>query len=215
MRALIKKELRLALHPVNIIFLAMSAFLLIPNYPYYITFFYTSLGLFFVCQAGRENHDITYTMLLPVRRRDLVRARILLAVIIEAAQLLVCIPCAVVSHYINRIPNIVGMEANIAFFGLAMLLLGIFNLTFFPAYYRKPSSVGLCFVVASVVEAVVIVVLEVMCHQITFFRRYLDTRGTVYLPQKLAVLALGLVGYTVLTLLACRLSENYFEQVDL
>ncbi len=102
MKALLKKELALALHPINVIFLAMSAYLLIPNYPYYVTFFYTSLGIFFVCLTGRENHDVDYTMLLPVRRRDLVRARIGFAVGIEIAQLLTCIPFAIISQRINR-----------------------------------------------------------------------------------------------------------------
>ncbi len=214
MKALLKKELCLALHPVNVIFLAMSAFLLIPSYPYYVTFFYTTLGLFFVCLTGRENHDMEYTMLLPVRRCDMVRARMLLAVLIELTQVIVCIPFAVISQKINRIPNVVGMEANIAFFGLALLLLGVFNIVFFPAYYRKPSAVGVSFVIASVVEAVVIVGLELMCHYVTFFRRYLDTRGLVYLPQKLMVLGLGIAAFAALTVVACRLSERRFERVD-
>lgn len=215
MKALLQKEFRLALHPINIIFLALSAMMLIPSYPYYVVFFYTSLGLYFVCLTGRENHDMAYTMLLPVRRKDLVRARLTMAVIIELVQMLLCIPFAVISQKINRMPNMAGMEANIAFFGLSLLVLGIFNLAFFPAYYRKPASVGKAFVIASVVEGLVIVALELMCHFVTFFRRYLDTRGMVYLPQKLLVLGLGVVAFAGLTFAACRLSEKYFEQVDL
>ncbi len=215
MKALLKKELALALHPVNVIFLAMSAFLLIPNYPYYVTFFYTSLGIFFVCLTGRENHDVDYTMLLPVRRRDLVRARIGFAVGIEIAQLLTCIPFAIISQRINRLPNMVGMEANIAFFGLAMVVLGIFNLCFFPMYYGCPGKVGIWFVISSVVEALAIVGMELAAHFIPFFRRKLDTHDTVYIPEKLLVLALGAALFVVLTLVACRISEKRFEQVDL
>lgn len=212
---MLKKELTLALHPVNVIFLAMSAFLLIPSYPYYVTFFYTSLGIFFVCLTGRENHDVDYTMLLPVRRRDLVRARIGFAACIEVAQLLVCIPFAIISQRVNRLPNMVGMEANIAFFGLAMVVLGIFNLCFFSMYYGCPNKVGIYFVISSVVEALTIVALELATHFIPFFRRKLDTRDTVYIPEKLLVLALGAALFAALTLVACRVSEKRFERVDL
>lgn len=215
MKALLQKEFRLALHPINIIFLALSAMMLIPSYPYYVIFFYTSLGLYFVCLTGRENHDMEYTMLLPVRRKDLVRARLTMAVIIELVQLLLCIPFAIISQKINRMPNMAGMEGNIAFFGLSLLVLGIFNIVFFPVYYRKPTAVGKAFVIASVVEGAVIVGLELMCHSVTFFRRYLDTRGTVYLPQKLLVLGLGIAAFAGLTLAACRMSEKNFERVDL
>ena len=74
MGKLMKKELKLAMHPTAPMFLALSAMLLIPNYPYYVIFFYTSLAVFFICLTGRENHDIFFTMLLPVSKKDVVKA---------------------------------------------------------------------------------------------------------------------------------------------
>ena len=67
MAKLLAKELRLALHPTNIIFLtfptaADSQLSLSDN------FFYTSLGIFFLCQNGRRIKDIYYSLLLPVRQ---------------------------------------------------------------------------------------------------------------------------------------------------
>ena len=46
MKALQSKEWRLAMSPVPLLFLALSGLVLIPNYPYYVTFFYTTLGIF-------------------------------------------------------------------------------------------------------------------------------------------------------------------------
>ena len=87
MKNLLYKELKLALQAPAVLFLALSAMLLIPNYPYYVTFFYSTLGIFFCCQLGRENKDIFFTLCLPVRKRDVVSARFLLAVLLEAAQI--------------------------------------------------------------------------------------------------------------------------------
>ena len=53
MKQLLQKELALTLHPTSVLFLALSALLLVPGYPYYITFFYTGLGIFFTCLNGR------------------------------------------------------------------------------------------------------------------------------------------------------------------
>ena len=94
MKTLLYKEFRLASHPTTFLFPLLSAMLLIPNYPYYVVFFYTTLGIFFVCLSGRENHDIFYTMLLPVEKRSLVRARMLFAVCMEAVQLVLAVPFA-------------------------------------------------------------------------------------------------------------------------
>lgn len=52
MKTLLQKELRLALHPTAPLFLCLSAMLLIPNYPYCVVFFYTSLAVFFICLTG-------------------------------------------------------------------------------------------------------------------------------------------------------------------
>ena len=92
MLKLLQKELRLCMHPTAPIFLLLSAMLLIPNYPYYVAFFYTGLAVFFTCLTGREQHDVAYTLSLPVRKRDAVRARFLFTVLLQLAQLLLAVP---------------------------------------------------------------------------------------------------------------------------
>ena len=94
MKDLVYKELKLALHPAAIIFLCLSSMLMIPSYPYFIIFFYTCLGVFFICMSGRENKDIYFTMLLPVQKREIVGARFLLVALIELLQFAAAVPFA-------------------------------------------------------------------------------------------------------------------------
>ena len=61
---LLKKEFSLCLHPAALIMLPLAAIVLAPNYPYGIIFFYSTLGLFFICMGGRENQDVLFTMTL-------------------------------------------------------------------------------------------------------------------------------------------------------
>lgn len=75
MKLLIKKEWKLTVTPVPLLFLLLSALVLVPSYPYYVTFFYNALGIFLMLQAARENRDVYYMALLPLTKRDLVRAR--------------------------------------------------------------------------------------------------------------------------------------------
>lgn len=212
---LIRKEFRLAMHPTNLIFLALSAMLIIPNYPYYVTFFYTSLGVFFVCLTGRENHDIEYSMSLPVRKRDLVRARIGFVVALQCLQVVAAIPFAVLRQSMQPVGNDVGMDANIAFFGLAFGMMALFNLLFFTRYYKAPDKVGSAFVISSIATFLYMGVAEALTHIVPFFRDQLDTPDTEHLPVKLCVLAAGVVVYAAATLLACRVSEKRFEALDL
>lgn len=215
MKNMLLKEFRLALHPTNLIFLSLSAMLIIPNYPYYVTFFYTTLGLFFLCLTGRENHDIEYSMVLPVRKRTLVQARITFAVLLELAQLALAIPFAVLRQRMLPSGNEVGMDANIAFFGLSLLMFGMFNLLFFTAYYRDPAKVGKAFITSSTFLFVYIAVAETLAHALPFFRDQLDTPDPQYLAAKLTVLGIGLFSFLLFSVLAVRIASRRFEALDL
>ena len=216
MKHLLYKELKLALQAPAILFLALSAMLLIPNYPYYVTFFYTALGIFFCCQLGRENNDIFFTLCLPVRKRDAVTARFLLAALLELVQLICAIPFAIARQSFTSLGgNEVGMDANLALFGLAFVQYGVFNLVFFPSYYKNPQKVGMPFVKGSVAVFFYIAAAEVCAHAIPFFREKLDTMHGAYLPEKLLVLILGAALWALMTCLAWRKSVSRFEALDL
>lgn len=215
MKQLLMKEIRLTMHPTNLIFLALSAMLLIPDYPYYVTFFYTTLGLFFTCLNAREMHDIEYSMTLPVRKRDVVRGRMLLAAAVEGVQVLLAIPFAAIRQRMPLPGNSVGMDANIAFFGLALGMLGLFNLLFFPMYFRHPEKIGGAFLLASAAEFLYMGVAEALTHVVPFFRDRLDTPDPLFLGEKLAALLGGLALYALMTAIACKSAEKRFETVDL
>lgn len=214
MTNLLYKEFKLALHPTGLIFLSLSLMLLIPNYPYYVTFFYTGLALFFTCLSGRENGDIHYMLLLPVRKREIVKARLGLAVLIELAQIAIAVPVAVVRNNMMPANNAAGMEANIAFFGLTFLMLGIFNYVFFTRYYKDPEQVGKSFIWATVAVFVYMALAEASVHAVPFVRDCLDTKDPAFLTAKLIVLTIGLALYALLTLRAYHKSAQTFEKLD-
>ncbi len=215
MKKLLVKELKLAMHPTAPIFLLLSTMLIIPNYPYYVVFFYTGLAVFFTCLTGRENNDVAYTMLLPVKKTDIVKARYLFVIILELLQVIIAIPFAVIRQKMPVDPNQVGMEANIALFGISFIMIGIFNLVFFKIYYKDVRKVGKAFVSSSIAVFTFMLIAEALTHIIPFFRDVLDTHDDVYVPQKLIVLAIGIVIYTILTLISYNTSKKSFEVYDL
>lgn len=212
---LILKELKLALHPTAYIFMALSAMLLIPNYPYYVVFFYTGLAVFFTCLSGRENNDIYYTLLLPVPKSAAVKARFISVSMMEGAQLLIAAVFAVLRNKILAAGNDAGMDANIALFGLSLVFYGIFNLVFFTKYYKDVNKVGSAFVWASAAVFLYIAAAEVCCHTVPFFIAKLDTPDPQFLKEKLIVLAAGAAVYALMTALAYKKSVKSFERQDI
>ncbi|MGN0477838.1 MAG: ABC-2 transporter permease [Hominenteromicrobium sp.] len=215
MNNLLKKELKLALHPTAPMFLALSAMLMIPNYPYLVAFFYTGLGVFFTCLLGRENDDVGYTLLLPVSKRDVVRARFTVVTVLQLLQLLAAVPFAVLRQKLIPAGNLAGLDANIALFGFAFVLYGGFNLIFFSVYYRDVRRVGMAFIWSSVWVFLWIGLVETCTHLVPLMRERIDTPDPAYLPEKLVILAVGLAVYVLLTGLAYCRTTGLFEKQDL
>lgn len=215
MKNMIKKEIVLSMHPTAPMFLALSMMLLIPNYPYYVVFFYTSLAIFFTCLTGRENNDVFYTISLPVTKKDIVKGRFTFAILLQLAQMIVAIPFAIIRQNMPIPGNLAGMDANITLFGFSFIMLGIFNFIFFTIYYKDVNKVGKAFVWASIAVFVYIGIAETCVHVVPFVKNYLDTKDPQYLAYKLIVLGVGLALYSLLTYISYKKSIKSFENLDL
>lgn len=215
MKELLYKEFKLVSHPTTFMFLALSAMILIPNYPYYISFFYTTLGLYFTFLSARENSDIFYTMTLPVRKTDIVKASMAFVIIIELLQVILAVPFAIIRTTYSLPENAVGIEANVAFFGLSLIMLGLFNYIFFSIYYKNPDKVGKAFGVSSIIVFVYIIIAETLINAVPIAKKYLDTLDPEYLSMKLVILLIGIAIYVALNLLVYKKSIKNFEVLDL
>ena len=217
MKNLLYKEFRLAIHPSVYVFFLLSALLLVPSYPYYVSFFYLTLGLFLTFKTNRAENDIFYSALLPVRKGDVVRARVLAAALLELANILIAVPFAVLSVRINPVGgNNAGIEPNVAFFGLSMLMYGGFNLIFFPVFYKTGRSEGKAFLWGGVFMFLYIIAAEAFAQYIPSpVSAYLDALGKSEQLRQLPVLFAGVILWAALTLLSAKISAGRIEKVDL
>lgn len=215
MKDLIYKEFKLAMHPTCYLFLLMAFMLLIPNYPYYVAFFYQTLAIFFIFVGGQANNDVYFTTLLPVPKKDTVKARFGVIVIMELAQIAVSIPFAILRNSLNPLENQAGIEANVALFGLVFVMYAIYNMVFFPMFYKTAFKIGVPYVFACVAMFTFVGVAETSVHLIPVLKTTLDTLDPSYLPQQLAVLLFGIVVFSLVTTLAYLKSAVRFEKIDL
>lgn len=215
MKLLIQKEWRLVVTPVPLLFLALSALVLVPSYPYYITFFYNSLGIFLMLQAARENRDVYYMALLPLGKREYVKARFLTVVSLQLLQALACVPFMLLRWRYAELNNPVGIEANLAFLGFGFVLMGLFALVFLPMHYQNAYDLGKPFVAACIVQFFAIVTLEVLDHVVPYLQTVCESCAPAELVQQLPVLLGGIAVWALLVWAAYRRSVRRFLQVDL
>lgn len=215
MMKLLKKEFSLCMHPTGYIMLATTLLVLVPGYPYAVSCFYMGLAIFFICLTARENHDASYTLTLPVSREEAVTARVLMCCCLEIVQLVLIGVMILVKNAIGQVPNPAGIDAGVALMGDCLITFAIFNLIFFPMYYRDINKPGKAFVVATVAVFAWIVLSIVGTYTIPFFRDVLDRPDPAYMRDKLLFDFGALALYIGGTALAARKSVRKFEETDL
>lgn len=210
---LLYKELRLATHPNLYIFTLLGALVIIPAYPYGMVFIFGCLGPYISFMYGRETNDIYYTSLLPVKKKDTVKAKVLLIVLAQMTQLLISLPFAVLRLYVLPDGNPAGIEANLAYYGFGFIIYAIFDLIFLTQFFKTAYKVGKAFILAIIPATLGVIIMEVLVHIPKF--QWLDSVEPNIILQQLPILILGIIFYIISILLAFRISAKRFQQVDL
>ena len=214
MKALLYKQFRLVCHPMTLIFCLFGIMVLIPNYPYTVIFFYVMLGLFFTFLNIREQKDIYYSALLPVPKRDTVKAGCAFVVIIEVLSLVVLIPCSLLAvHLQPGKDNLVGLDPNLALLAAGFLLYAVFNAVFLPSFYANGYKVGVAFVKAVIPTTLAMMVLEALPHFPAL--TWLDDMDAATQVRLLPVLIGSVLIYAGGMALTFWASARRYEKVDL
>lgn len=214
MKALLYKQFRLVCHPMTLIFCLFGIMVLIPNYPYTVIFFYVMLGLFFTFLNIREQKDIYYSALLPVPKRDTVKAGCAFVVIIEGLSLVVLIPCSLLAvHLQPGKDNLVGLDPNLALLAAGFLLYAVFNAVFLPSFYANGYKVGVAFVKAVIPTTLAMIVLEALPHFPVL--TWLDDMDAATQVRLLPVLIGSVLIYAGGMALTFWASAQRYEKVDL
>ena len=214
MKALLYKEFKLVCHPMTLIFCLFGIMVLIPNYPYTVIFFYVMLGIFFTFLNIREQKDIYYSALLPVPKRDTVKAGCAFVVIIQALSLVVLIPCSLLAAHLQPgKDNLVGLDPNAALLTAGFLLYAVFNAVFLPSFYANGYKVGIAFLKAVIPTTLVMMVLEALPHFPAL--TWLDDMDAATQVRLLPYFVAAVLLYGIGTVLTFRRAAAQYEKVDL
>ena len=214
MKTLLYKQFRLLCHPMTLIFCLFGAMVLIPNYPYSVTFFYVTLGLFFTFLNMREQKDIYYSALLPIRKRDAVKAAMVFTVFIELLSVVItALFCLLSARIQPGKDNAVGMDGNFMLLGVGFLLYAVFNLVFFTSLYRSGYKVGAAYAKANVALWPLMVVAEAVVHfpDLEWLNR-VDLQANL---RQIPILVVGALSFAGLSIAAYERAAALYEKVDL
>lgn len=217
MKQMLYKEFRLSASPLSYWFMAAVLLTFVPGYPILLGAFFITLGLFYSFQTMRENNDLGFSLLLPVAKAAVVKAKFYFVLIMESGGFvgmtgITLLRMAVFSDAPVYTANAL-MPANPAFLGFALLIFGLYNFVFVRGFFKTAYYFSKPFVVYIVLTLAVIAVAETLPHI-----PGLEPLGALgftasFLPW--AVLIVGAAAFILLTVTAVRASVRSFERIDL
>lgn len=213
---LLYKEFKLVVTPMTFFFALLTALILIPNYPYCVGVGYGLLALFITFNTARMNNDHEFMAMLPIPRNDIVKAKFLDAAAIELIMILVAVPFALLSSLLlNKSGNLVGIDANFAFFGYTFIEYAVFNAIFLPMYFKSGYKVGVPMLAGLGGYLIVCLVLEVLTAVVPALHNVLDGTNAAYIGYRVGVCIFGIIVYALTMLSAYKISVKRFENVSL
>lgn len=217
MRALLKKEGTLAAAPLTYIFLAFAILTLVPGYPILVGGFFICLGIFYSFQFSREYNDILYTALLPVEKRDVVKAKFAFVMAVQAAGFLFSAVFALVRLTALKNAKVYAenplLSANFIYLGGLLIIFGLFQLIFLSGFFKTAYYFGKPFILFCIAAMLIIGLMETLIHIPGLL--WLNGIDGNSLAQQLPVFLLCLVFYLAGSVFSLKKSQKRFEQIDL
>lgn len=216
MKKLFYKEMKLSANPLTYLFIAFSAMTMIPSYPILVGSFFICLGIFHTYQQIREYDDVTYTVMLPVKKRDIVTAKYLFVLFIELTAFILCTLLTIIRMKIlgTGVPYATNqlMNANMAYLGYTMIVFAVFNSIFLAGFFKTTYKIGKPFFIFCVVSFIIIIMGEIL-HHIPDLES-LNNPSNLSMPQ-VVIFAIGVVVFMLCTWLSYQKAVKDFEGIDL
>ena len=227
MEALIYKEFKLAMHPVCYVFIALFPFMiLIPAYPYVVSFIYILSCypiLFLGANKGQQSNDLLFSTLMPVRKKDIVLARIITVVAIQVVYVLLMsalLPLAQFLHQLIRdnggdVATVgLGLDGFVSTVGIAIFGFALADLIFFPIYYRHGKSIVASTLLMILGFSLYLVLFAIVIPHIPGCEGYVEFFCNDNIGIQFALLG-GAIALSVLAhILVYRIASKQLERVD-
>ncbi len=225
MKALLYKEFKLAMHPICYLFVIFFPLMvLIPGYPLAIGFIYVLTCypiLFLGANKGQQSNDLLFSTLLPVRKKDIVLARMITVLILQVAFIAIqCLLFPLALQFAKdmpadgpKIPGI-GLDGFVSVVSIAIVGYAIADIVFFPIYYHHGKSIVASTLLMILGFVLYLAVFTIAIPYIPGCEGYLNFLSKSGVGVQFIVLAVALVISGVLHFFVYRISSKELEKVD-
>lgn len=212
------------MHPICYVFVFAFPFMvLIPSYPLAIGFIYLLSCypiLFLGANKGQQSNDLLYSVLLPVRKKDVVKARIFTVAILQVVYMLMMsaiVPITIAIRAVNpSMPDAPGVGVNgfVSVLAIGVIGFAIADMIFFPIYYKHGKSIVMSTLLTILGFIVYLAIFTIAIPYIPGCEGYVDVLCNKGLGVQFAFLGGAIIVSILLHFLLYRISSKELEKVD-
>ena len=151
---------------------------------------------------------------MPIKRRDIVKARILSVISLELLQIAVAVPFAIINQRLYATDNFL-MDPNMAFFGFIFIMYALFNVVFFPMFYKSGYKIGIPAIAAIIVSVLYATAVELLVLFVPVLHTAFDGSSPDTFVTRLLLLSAGILIFLVSSVWTYKTSAKRFEKLDL
>ena len=219
MKKLLYKEVMLCTNIQIILFAVFALFVLIPSWPPAVAFVYPLSGLMSLFPRGLANKDIEYTSLLPVRKTDIVKGKMLYLCLIEIVVIILATIGGIIRFFFFKEPTkpdelqyFMAVRPSVSLLGFAFLSFGIMNAVLVGLYYRNPYKrlVG-----PNLISLLICVIILAIGSIVIAFAPALREYDMIGIIAQASTLVIGVGLFVLFSYLGYKMGAKAFINVDL
>lgn len=214
---LLLKELKLGVSPFFYFMPFLTgALMLIPGWLYFLVILYFCFITIPNMFAGyKTQNDLIFSRMMPVTKKDIVKARVSVIVILEVLHIIVAMIFGMINLRLYPNMNYIFFAPTLGFWGLCFIMLAIFNIIFIVMYYKTAYKYGSATLLSTAAAILFAVGAEWLGIQNSFVNDLLKGTGADNLATQLSILTMGIGIFALFTIIAYYIAIKRFEKVEI
>ncbi|TNJ64484.1 hypothetical protein FE784_20405 [Paenibacillus hemerocallicola] len=214
---LLMKELKLGVSPFFYIMPFLTgALMLIPGWLYFLVILYFCFITIPNMFAGyKTQNDLIFSSMMPVTKKDIVKARVSVIVILEVMHIVIAMIYGVITLHLYPNLKYIFFSPSFGFWGLCFVMQAIFNIIFITMYYKTAYKYGAAAFIAIAAAMLFAGGAEWLGIQNPFVFDLLKGTGADNLTIQLSILITGIVIFAIFTIIAYYIANKRFEKVEI
>lgn len=216
MKNFLMKEFKLATPVITYFFIGFTLMTFIPGYPILCGAFFVCLGIFQGYQINKDSNDILYSVLLPVSKKDVVKAKFLAVVVLQAVAFslfsLFTLVRMTIFSCVEVYENNVLMAANFIYLAFVLFIFACFNMVFLGGFFKTAYGIGKPFILFVVTNFMIITAAEAFHHMPGL--EWMNVLNFSFLARQIFVLIGAICIYVILTVISYKKSCVRFQKID-